>query len=90
MGISAVVWDAPARAELKNMDIAEVDFGNLNDGIYAGEYRGTKNNLRDVAVEVTVESGVVTEIAIIGGAHADENETQNNHESNLHRRIDES
>lgn len=69
-GIGAVIWDAPARAELKNMVIAEVNFRNLNDGVYTGEYRGTKNSLRDVAVEVTVESGVVTKITVTGGAYA--------------------
>jgi len=69
-GTGAVLWDAPARAELKNMDIAEVNFENLNDGVYTGEYRGTKNSLRDVAVEVTVESGAVTKITVTEGAYA--------------------
>lgn len=75
LGISAVIWDAPARAELKNMVIAEVDFSNLNDGVYAGEYRGTKNSLRDVAVEVTVESGAVTKITVTEGAYAGSKES---------------
>lgn len=69
-GISAVMWDAPARAELKNMVIAEVNFGNLNDGVYPGEYRGTNNSLRDAVVEVTVESGVVTKITVTKGAYS--------------------
>lgn len=69
-GIFAVIWDAPARAELKNMVINEVNFGSLDDGVYTGEYRGTKNSLRDVAVEVTVESGVVTKIIVLDGAFA--------------------
>lgn len=43
-GIGAIMWDAPARAELKNMIIAEVNFRSLNDGVYTGEYRGTKNS----------------------------------------------
>lgn len=30
-GIGAGMWDAPARAELKNMVFAEVNFRNLND-----------------------------------------------------------
>ena len=69
-GIGAGMWDAPARAELKNMVFAEVNFRNLNDGVYTGEYRGTRNSLRDAAVEVTVESGVVTKITVKGGAYA--------------------
>lgn len=70
VGIGVVIWDAPARAELKNMIIAEVNFGNINDGVYTGEYHGTKNNLRDVSVEVTVESGAVTKITVTEGAYA--------------------
>jgi uncharacterized protein with FMN-binding domain len=70
IGIGAVIWDAPAREELKNTVIAEVNFRNLKDGVYTGEYRGTKNNLRDVAVEVTVEAGVVTKITVTEGAYA--------------------
>lgn len=69
-GVGAVIWDAPARAELKNMIIHEVNFGSLNDGIYTGEYHGTKNSMRDVAVEVTVEAGAVTKITVIEGAYA--------------------
>ncbi len=70
VGIGVVIWDAPARAELKNMIIAEVNFGNLEDGVYTGEYHGTKNNLRDVSVEVTVKSGAVTKITVTKGAYA--------------------
>jgi uncharacterized protein with FMN-binding domain len=69
-GVSAVIWDAPAREELKNLIINEVDFGSFNDGVYTGEYHGTKNNLRDAAVEVTVESGAVTKIMVIEVAAA--------------------
>lgn len=61
-GIGAIIWDSPAREELKNILIADVDFEHLNDGVYKGEYNETKDSLRDVAVEVTVKSGVVTEI----------------------------
>ena len=75
VGVGAVIWDAPAREELENMIIAEVDFGSLNDGVYIGEYRGTKNNLRDAVVEVTVESGVVTKIIVTEGAYVGSNES---------------
>lgn len=70
VGIVSIIWDAPARAELKNMVFTEVNFRNLNDGVYTGEYRGAKNSLRDVAVEVTVESGVVTKIIVTEGSYA--------------------
>jgi len=64
------IWDAPARAELQNMVIADLDFSNLNDGTYTGEYRGTKNSVRDVAVEITVKSGNLTKIKVTEGAFA--------------------
>src|SRR5690606_21043160 len=74
VGVGAVIWDAPARVELKNMVIDEVNFENLKDGVYTGEYHGTKNSFRDTAVEVTVESGAVTKIIVIEGAYTDSKE----------------
>lgn len=68
-GAGAIIWDAPARAELKNVVISKVNFESLNDGVYTGEYRGTKNSFRDVSVEVTVKSGAVTKITVIDGAN---------------------
>ncbi|MFA5561445.1 MAG: hypothetical protein WDA00_02245 [Eubacteriales bacterium] len=69
-GVSVVLSDAPARAELQQMTLAEVDFGNLNDGVYRGEYHGTKNSLRDVVVEVTVTAGTLAKITVIEDASA--------------------
>lgn len=65
-----VVLTAPGREELKNMVIENVDFKKLNDGVYIGNYRGTKDSSRDAAVEVIVNSGAVTEIKITEGAMA--------------------
>lgn len=70
LGIIVAIVDAPARAELKNVTIADVNFGSLKDGIYTGEYCGTKNSFRDVAVEVTIESGAITKITVTEGAYA--------------------
>lgn len=69
-GIIVFIVDAPARAELQNVVIADVNFGSLKDGVYTGEYRGTKNSFRDVAVEVTIESGDITKIIVTEGAYA--------------------
>ncbi len=69
------IWDAPARAELQNMVIADLNFKNLNDGVYTGEYRGTKNSARDVAVEITVKSGTLTKITVTEGAFAGDKES---------------
>lgn len=65
IGIAVAIIDAPARAELRDIEISEIDFKNLKDGVYQGEYHGTRNNFRDVTVEVTVKSGVVTNITVI-------------------------
>lgn len=70
IGIGAVIWDAPARAEIKKIIINEVDFTNLKDGVYTGEFHGTKNRIRDTTIEVTVESGAVTKISVTEGRYA--------------------
>ena len=68
----AIVLTAPGRNELQNMVIADVDFKKLRDGSYAGAYRGTKDSLRNTAVEVTVASGTVMKIRVTEGALARE------------------
>jgi uncharacterized protein with FMN-binding domain len=66
--IIAVVLTAPGRSELQNIAIAEVDFDRLQDGVYTGTYRGTKDSLRNAAVEVTVAAGAVTKIRVTEGS----------------------
>lgn len=65
---SAIIATAPGRNELKNMTIGTVDFKRLSDGVYTGEYRGTKDGFRNAKVEVTVASGAVKKIRVTGGA----------------------
>lgn len=72
---AAVVLTAPGHNELQNMAIADVDFKKLRDGVYTGAYRGTKESLRNAAVEVTVASGAVTEIKVTEGSLANEKQT---------------
>lgn len=67
---AAVIATTSGRDELKNLVVADVDFGNLKDGVYTGAYRGIKDSLRNAAVEVTVESGAVTKIRVTEGALA--------------------
>jgi len=68
----AVIFTAPGRNELQNMIITDADFKKLRDGVYTGEYRGTKDSFRNAAVEVTVDSGAVTKIKVTEGALANE------------------
>ena len=72
---AAIVATAPGRNELKNLTIDSVDFKRLRDGVYAGEYRGTKDSSRNTAVEVTVASGALTKIRVTGGALAGDKQT---------------
>lgn len=62
----------PGRREAMDLTISPVDFGQLQDGVYTGEYRGTKDKLRDTAVQVTVSEGAVTDIQVVEGALAGE------------------
>lgn len=73
--MGAVVLTAPGRNELQNMIIDDVNFKKLQDGIYKGVYRGTKDSFRNAAVEVTVASGAITKIKVTEGALANEKQT---------------
>ncbi len=74
--LGAVVLTAPGRRELQNMVIDNVDFKKLCDGVYTGAYRGTKDSFRNVAVNVTVNSGAVSKIKVTEGALADKQTTE--------------
>lgn len=74
MGITMLVFE-PGRREAQNLTIDAVDFSRLRDGVYTGEYVGTKDSLRNTKVQVTVSSGAVTEIKVIGGALANDKQT---------------
>ena len=57
-----ILFTAGERREAKNLPIAVVDFNNLNDGTYVGEYEGGMYKWRANKTEVTVSSGKVTDI----------------------------
>ncbi|HWP22216.1 MAG TPA: FMN-binding protein [Candidatus Cryosericum sp.] len=63
-----IAADAPARREIVEMQIEQIDFDNLKDGLYLGEFTGSKSSQRDVALEVTVQDGAVSSITILHGA----------------------
>jgi len=75
LGVIAVVMGGgflatvPGRQELMNVNIATLDFKNLRDGTYLGQYTGTKDHFRDAKVEVTVSSGKVSGIKVIDGTN---------------------
>mgnify|MGYP003765787837 FL=1 len=66
--LAGLLADAPGRREIAGLTFSEVDFENLRDGTYIGEYKGTKSHLRDTKVEVMVSGGDISEVKIIKGA----------------------
>ncbi|WFR55272.1 FMN-binding protein [Anaerocolumna sp. AGMB13025] len=66
--IIAFFADAPNRQELKSLVIGKVDFTQLRDGTYIGEYAGTKGSSRNATVKVTISGGEITDITILKGA----------------------
>ena len=74
LGVTMLALE-PGRREALNLTIGVVDFKKLRDGIYTGEYKGTKDHLRDTKVQVTVSSGEITDIKVIEGALANEKQT---------------
>lgn len=52
--------------EARNLSLADVDFGRLNDGAYRGVYAGGMYKWRTNECLVTVSSGKVTDIQLSG------------------------
>ncbi len=67
-GITAVWADSKERNELAALTIENIDFSHLKDGVYVGEYIGTKGHFRDATVELTIEDGEMQKIRILKGA----------------------
>lgn len=53
------------RREAKNLPIKALDFKQLNDGTYVGEYEGGKYKWRANKVQVTVSSRKVSDIKLL-------------------------
>lgn len=63
----AIFWPFLSREhrEAKNLPIGDVDFNNLKDGTYIGEYEGGMYKWRANEVQVRVSSGKVTNIDLL-------------------------
>ncbi|TEB14651.1 Electron transport complex subunit RsxG [Pelotomaculum sp. FP] len=61
----ALLFTAGERREGRNLLIAVMDFKDLNDGTYVGEYEGGRFKWRANEVQVTVSSGKVTDIELL-------------------------
>lgn len=62
--------------EAKNLPIAVLDFSKLRDGIYTGEYEGGMYKWRANKAQVTVTSGRVSEIKLLGSSDPGRENTQ--------------
>ncbi len=60
--------DAPSRREAGKLSFSDVEFKNLVDGTYIGEFKGEKSHLRDAKVEVMISEGEISDITILKGA----------------------
>ena len=60
--------DAPGRREIKELSFSTLDFKNLRDGTYIGEYVGEKSHSRDTKVEVLISGGEISDVTILKGA----------------------
>lgn len=60
-------WKRMSRehSEAKNLPIATIDFNNIRDGIYIGNYEGGMYKWRVNDVQVTVSEGKVKEIKLL-------------------------
>ena len=66
--VGVLLADAPGRQEVQELVINHIDFGRLRDGVYTGEYAGTKGHFRDAQVEATIAGGRITDVKIVKGA----------------------
>jgi uncharacterized protein with FMN-binding domain len=66
--LGGILSDGPGRREIAQLTFAPIDFQNLRNGNYIGEYIGTKSHMRDTKVEVTVTEGEISDIKVLKGA----------------------
>lgn len=62
--------------EARNLPLNAVDFGNLKDGIYIGEYEGGMYKWRANKVQVTVSSGKVSNVKLLSSSDPGKDNTQ--------------
>lgn len=61
----ALLFTAGERREAKNLPISAIDFKQLNDGTYIGEYEGGMYKWRANKVEINVSSRQVIDIKLL-------------------------
>lgn len=69
VGLTAgILWSLPGMREIEVMKIESIDFKEFKNGVYTGEYIGSKDHLRDTELQVSIEEGKISDIKVIKGA----------------------
>jgi uncharacterized protein with FMN-binding domain len=63
-----ILWSLPGMREIEGMKIESIDFKEFKNGVYTGEYIGSKDHLRDTELQVSIEEGKISDIKVIKGA----------------------
>ncbi|KWX78166.1 FMN-binding protein [Paenibacillus riograndensis] len=66
--LGGILFSAPGRREVGRLTFEDVDFKKLRNGIYVGQFTGTKDHFRDTKVQVTIRGGQISDIQILKGA----------------------
>lgn len=66
--VLAMSVDGPNRKEAMQLMFEHVQFTNLKDGRYTGEWIGSTSHMRDTQIEVQVADGKVAAFKILKGA----------------------
>ncbi|KWX89223.1 FMN-binding protein [Paenibacillus riograndensis] len=66
--LGGILFSAPGRREVGRLTFGDIDFKKLHNGIYVGQFTGTKDHFRDTKVQVTIRGGQISDIQILKGA----------------------
>lgn len=64
LGVALLVTE-PERREGRHLPIAVMDFKNLKDGTYVGEYEGGRYKWRANKIQATISSGKLTDVEVL-------------------------
>ncbi len=59
------------------LTFSNLEFTNLKDGTYIGQFIGTTSHLRDAKVELVVEEGAIKRIIVLKGAVSEDGKPVN-------------
>ena len=66
--IGGIMADAPGRREINDLTFADINFKDLKNGSYIGEFKSTGAQFRNATVEATISEGKLSNVKILKGA----------------------